>query len=314
VRTDPAHSRKRRQRARTCKTDRQSFRLGGGEYERPPEPVEISVPVIRGEREPLRIALGDRERTSLQHGRRLFFAACREATSEFVEHLETACAAPLKAVGRGASGATRVSTLLRERPVLVGRLGLVDRLRYSERPWLLVKVDNRYRRLREALEAWAKRFNLRDEWLMDLALGHLCPLPWNEEPLFSLPAVKSAVRLSLIPWDPSIETRTQARARMQAIVEQHLDQVEEGAKAQGLELTPERRQVRHFHWLAGYQTSGWSQNRIAEAARRDRAGVVRAIHDLADFLGLTLRPMTANDPSQTVVAIRAVLSRIPLAG
>ncbi len=268
------------------------------------------MPVIRGEGEALRIALDRGDRASLQHGRRLFFAACSQVRPDFIEDPNAAPKAALQALDQRAPQPARVPVLRNERGALVG---LGDKLKYIERPWALVKVDDRYGLLREALKVWAERFKLRDEWLMDLAIDHLCPPPWNEQPLFSFPAASAAPRLSLIPWDATVEPRTQARARMQALIEQHLDQVENQAAAQGLEPTPERRQPRHFHWLAGYQISGWSQNRIAKAAGTDPAGVVRAIHDLADFLGLTLRPVKANDSSQTVEAIRAVLSRIPLA-
>ena len=310
MKVDFARPKKPRQPAGVPKTDRRSFRLGGGEYQRPPERVEVSVPVIRGEGEPLRIALDRGERASLQQGRKLFFAVCGQVRPEFVEGLNAAPMAALQALDQRAPGPTQICALLSERGALVG---LVDKLRYIERPWQLVKFDDRYRQLREALKAWARRFKVQDNWLMDLALDRLCPPPWNEQLLFSFPAASAAPRLSLIAWDPTVETRTKARARMRGLIEQHLYCVERQAAARGLERTPERRELRHFHLLAGYQISGWSQNRIAKTLGTDRAGVVRAIHDLADFLGLRLRPATANDPSQTVEAIRTVLSRIPLA-
>jgi hypothetical protein len=68
---------------------------------------------------------------------------------------------------------------------------------------------------------------------------------------------------------------------------------------------------RHFFWLAGYQVAGWSQIRIAEAARVDRAAVQRAIHHgLAEQTGLTLRPPKDHDLSWTIERIRAALSYV----
>lgn len=306
---DHTNPKKLRQRARVHKTDRQSFRLGGGEFERAPETAEVTLPLIRGEGEPQRIKLDGGEWPSVRSGRKFFFAACGQVRPEFIEDLNSAPKAALQALDQSAATLTRVGALRDERGAVVG---LVDKLKYSGLPWRLVKVDERYGQLREGLQAWFKRFNLHDDWLMDLALAHLCPPFWDERMLYSFPAVKTDQKLTLIAWDPTLETRAVASARMQAIIAKHLDQVEKQAEDGGLERTPERRQARHLHWLAGYQVCNWSQKRIAEAANTDRAGVVRAISNWAEFLGLTLRPPRWNDRSQTVDAIRARLALIPI--
>ena len=129
MKVDFARPKKPRQPAGVPKTDRRSFRLGGGEYQRPPERVEVPVPVIRGEGEPLRIALDRGERASLQQGRKLFFAVCGQVRPEFVEDLNAAPTAALQALDQRASGPTQVCALLSERGALVG---LVDKLRYIQ--------------------------------------------------------------------------------------------------------------------------------------------------------------------------------------
>jgi hypothetical protein len=146
-----------------------------------------------------------------------------------------------------------------------------------------------------------------DDWLFELALGELCPPPWNPEEIALGPHVDTGSKLSLIPWQPERETKEQASARLYRAIDRHLVAVEERVKAEGLKRTPERRSPEHFLWLAGYQVSGWSQNRIAEAVGVDGAAVVRAINTLAKTVGLTLRSPNGNDRTQTVERIRAAL-------
>ena len=113
-------------------------------------------------------------------------------------HLQTSCAQ----ITAERSGIRPLTTAI-VAPIR-GRIRLVDKLRYTERPWQLVKFDYRYRQLRKALEAWARNFNVLDDWLMDLALDCLCPPPWNQQLLFSFPAASAAPRLSLTAWDPTV--------------------------------------------------------------------------------------------------------------
>lgn len=199
-----------------------------------------------------------------------------------MEDLNAAAKTALQVLDRGAP--LRVGGL----PELGAKIGLVDKLRHSETPWEFVKFDDRYKQVREALQFWAARFNLRDEWILNLALEYLCPI-WSEQLAFR-PVAKSDLRVLLIGWDPTVETRAQASARMHERVEAYLDQVEKRAVDDGLERTPERRQPLQLSWLARYQVCRWSRNRIAGAAGTDRAAVVRAINSWAKFLGLTLRP------------------------
>lgn len=70
--------------ARTRKTDRRSFRLGSGEFERVPERVEVLLPVIRGQGEPKRITVGGGARPSVWSARKLFFEACAEVQADFL--------------------------------------------------------------------------------------------------------------------------------------------------------------------------------------------------------------------------------------
>jgi hypothetical protein len=277
-----ARQNKSQPRADTRKTDRLSFRLGGGEYERPPEPVELSIPVIRGKGEPQRIKLDWGERASLEHGRQLLFAACGEVRPEFVEDLNAAPTAALRQLSQGAPKAVRGSALLSERGAPIG---LVNKLRYIYKPWQLAKLDHRYGRLRKAFDAWARRFNVLDDWLMDLALDRQCSSPWNEQLLFSFPAASTSPRLSLIGWDLTVEIRTEARARMRGPIEQHFNCVRRSAASD----------VTFIGWRDIRLTAG-RRIESPKAVDVDRAGLVRAINTLADFIGLTLRPLSSERP------------------
>ncbi|MGH7905174.1 MAG: hypothetical protein ACREP6_00945 [Candidatus Binataceae bacterium] len=282
---------------RKRKTDRRSFRLGGGEYERQAETRIVEA----GEGPPARIAIGAEAPRSIAAARRLFFDAAAVVEPEFIKELNRATSAALKALGARTPGPD-------PRVALPGfRASKIEKLRLSDSPWLMVTRFPQYEGLRDALRALGRRFKLSDDWLFDLAIAELCPPPWEEDQIARGPYVATAKKLSLIPWQPELETRKEARARLYGAIERHLEAVEERADTEGLKRTRERRSRGHFLWLAGYQVRGWSQRRIAEAIGVDRAGVVRAINGLARAIGLSLRAASANDRGWTVERIATAL-------
>jgi hypothetical protein len=187
-----------------------------------------------------------------------------------------------------------------------------------------------------ALVAWAKRFNLiDDEWCRTwvrktLELSHYAALrpdgaSMADGPRLAIvygfdgapaPIEQSPVPV-LDPWNPvewnPVEMSShewQRRAADRCM--EYLARVENAYRQVGYAPIAERREIAHCEWLAGYQVCGWSKKRIHDAAKVDRAAVLRAIRELAESIGLTLRPETANDPSQTAEIIHEKLDSLPL--
>ena len=71
---------------RERKTERRSFRLGGGEFERPGETRVVEV----GKGPPARIAIGTEAPRSVGAARELFFTAAGKVEPAFVEELDGA--------------------------------------------------------------------------------------------------------------------------------------------------------------------------------------------------------------------------------
>jgi hypothetical protein len=107
-----------------------------------------------------------------------------------------------------------------------------------------------------------------------------------------------------LTWDPFVVRREMMENRYR----EYLDRVQDAYRSAGCRPTRKLRQPAHVWWLAGYQVCGWSKNAIAEAASQNRAGVVRAINDLAREIGLRLRATAKNDPAWTVKKICAALN------
>jgi hypothetical protein len=128
---------------------------------------------------------------------------------------------------------------------------------------------------------------------------------WDQAPQDLRIPPEIRVPLPNLEWFPWAQSRQEMRQRY----EQYLGKVLKAYLDAGYTRPPERRQQAHSYWLAGYQVCGCSENRIAEAVPKDRAGVERAIKDLAKSIGLTPRPPRNNDRTQTVESIRAALAR-----
>ena len=90
-------------------------------------------------------------------------------------------------------------------------------------------------------------------------------------------------------WDPTEESRLDARRRILAWVDWRLDQIEEAARAAGAVPPPVKRTGDdHFRWLARYHVKGESFAAIARDVNRTRQTIAGAIHDTAALIGLSL--------------------------
>lgn len=174
-----------------------------------------------------------------------------------------------------------------------------------------------------ALVVWLKRWNLTEDWLLDMArstlgqwrnvqdvpdfphLGYrtLGRLEWHLELYTQAPNGHLDFefdRFHCYPqsWDPFVESRKQFRDRFMERFEKqldaYLDKVDGMAVAQGVVPTPEKRNLEHFVWTVRYQVLGLSYRQIAdryaEGGDLDKETVRDAVRKTADFIGLRLRP------------------------
>jgi hypothetical protein len=170
-----------------------------------------------------------------------------------------------------------------------------------------------------ALEAWIKRYNLTDRWCRRwlwttfwfyFAAAEMCPnvsgrlriLPFRYD--FNDP-LQIEVPPPPDPFSNSFPSESETIKQWRKRV---ADTALAAYRQEGCLPTPELRSPEHLSWLAGYQCCGWSQNAIADATGKDRAGVSRAIHRVAQQIKLTLRPVANNDRRCSAEKIRACLS------
>lgn len=118
----------------------------------------------------------------------------------------------------------------------------------------------------------------------------------------------SRVSIPRMTWNPRMETRAAAEARMRAEADRYikarLNSAKEELSANGAEATPLKTAgLEHFRWLVLYQVKGQSQRSIAREVYRDRHAVRDAITKTAQTIGLPLR--TPNRPGRPRRACQA---------
>jgi hypothetical protein len=167
--------------------------------------------------------------------------------------------------------------------------------------------------LRQALQQCGARVNFKHDWCLDWILGHFPNWPPNPDYDYLLGGtgivpIETSQMLIYNPGKHSRRFWLNATSRKKRIA--HAIRVEQQFAAAGFKRTPGKRarvssSTEHFAWLAGYQTCGWSIRALAKAFGVDgvdgvnRAALFRAIHGLAEYVGLELRPATQNDQSWT---------------
>jgi hypothetical protein len=166
------------------------------------------------------------------------------------------------------------------------------------------------RPLVNAMRAWAARYKLADDWLMDDALHTVLMWAGTPQLIASLNfhpdgwgcAIPEPRPLVLM-WEPTMLTWAEFERQAQYEMQQYRAHVEEWAAGLGLKPSPEKNAPRrtgdaglHFEWLVRYQVQGWTHQQIATHYRRSYATdrrksdpVSRALRDTAALIGLTLR-------------------------
>ena len=181
--------------------------------------------------------------------------------------------------------------------------------------------------IREALLGWAHRWHLSDTWCLQAAVLTLgtwitdeasCEQrSWYLQPTgsesdgfgaedlsFRIPGSPKETRPSLPPgtfhFDPRLETRAEAMVRARAIanaLEAFIDRTLERAEEAGLQSSRTTARDEHFEWLVAYQILGrtWANIRDQHGERIEYYAIYQAVHRLAGYLELSLRPADAWD-------------------
>ncbi|MDP9469936.1 MAG: hypothetical protein M3Q71_04600 [Chloroflexota bacterium] len=182
--------------------------------------------------------------------------------------------------------------------------------------------------LKVSIERWAGRWNLGEvDWVKTTGLRTLAawavvpsmPRGWRhgETPVVDvIQPEKHPFQLMTQGWDPTLETRDQAKRRIRRAFEErlaaHLEEIEGQVPVSGFVLTPTKRGGDdHWRWLAQQVILRWTYERIADEAGNQRedtldiASVYQAVSKAAALAGLPLpkgkpgpRPKADSDPSR----------------
>ena len=164
----------------------------------------------------------------------------------------------------------------------------------------------------KALENWTARFELRDEWLRDLAVATLYgwavdkrskkPITrrWRHLPEVTTVAIYEGPNVEFVcpGWDLGRESWPEFLKRARKLFNDQLDSyrrdVTRSALDGGWDLAPDIREQQRFRWLAWYQTLGWSASTILNCKCRGldvtENNVLKQIQISAQQATVTLRP------------------------
>ncbi|MDT7690172.1 MAG: hypothetical protein QOE46_2931 [Acidobacteriota bacterium] len=189
--------------------------------------------------------------------------------------------------------------------------------------WWYVFEDDTYPRdpsiyqLRDSLNYWSEKFNLRDEWCIKQAFRTLDQwyqnsrfadaLMWGREAYGYMPPVgleEGKFTFTFHRWD----TVAQSRGEYQREVEQafrqyrieYCDRIEELTRERDYVEQKKKRDTTHFAWLAWYQVKNKPQSWICKEFNATRSTVAEAIKGAAAICNLSLRkPTSAGRPRKT---------------
>lgn len=108
------------------------------------------------------------------------------------------------------------------------------------------------------------------------------------------------VKWPIVFWDPTAETRHEARQRILAVICELLDgDLETIVNAyldNGYQRPLEKRTTIQFEWLVRYQLLGETKRHIARTDHADPSNVMRQVNDVAALIGLELNPPKLGRP------------------
>lgn len=159
-----------------------------------------------------------------------------------------------------------------------------------------------------ALQRWASKYHLAENWVFDRALTALDAWDWEEPSstvglrirmgLFPVPRAVPPVEMSLPGWDPTTETRASYQRRVQRVfvdkLREHVDAGEAEASANGWRRVGGRQSgdatlERRFKLLVRWQVQRWSYEQVAKESRMTRPNVRTELVLAASHIGLPLR-------------------------
>jgi hypothetical protein len=199
------------------------------------------------------------------------------------------------------------------------------------------------------LMRWSQKWNLNAEWTLDWAAQTVnwqrtwVNRTWDRfyHPAWTLasrferkpPSLNEVIqsrvgKVDFGSWIGNMNTRSEARKdavrAFTAILDDALKEIAAAAIRAGLfesrirrsrgtykrTAAPIRDENEAFIWLAGFQTLGWSKNRIADAVGVERTTVGMSINALAAELNLTVRDELSYDKRQSAEIIRAEIEKL----
>lgn len=173
---------------------------------------------------------------------------------------------------------------------------------------------------RTMVEWWQKRWHLNAPWLADVAINtqrarlryfingqtHFMPSAAKvRSGWFVTPAPRTSmdfhgqavtIPLNLLYWDPARETRKEARDSIIAALDAELDRIEADASLALNKI--KSKPLEHFEWLVRFQVGNESKTQLAAAVGMSREAVLRAINDLAAFVGIEPRKYSGGRPKR----------------
>lgn len=176
-------------------------------------------------------------------------------------------------------------------------------------------VENVLFAIEGPLVDWGRNMRLAEGWIFDLLLGQVSEFfnPPSAPPAWTVSCPRTwrgtSVMFTGLPvpgsWDPSIESRTSAKARLTKAFDRQLDVYLDGVEARiardsykkptGKRVRHRKRQPGppnrslHLEWLFRYQVQQWTYGAIAKRYDRTENTVYRACAAMAEEIGLTRR-------------------------
>ncbi len=173
------------------------------------------------------------------------------------------------------------------------------------------------RELRDTLTEWGRLFHLEEGWCYTLALQTLINWIAGEDdyqqrswgPMgggmwkATFRREETVLELGSFEYDPTCDTRPDARKRLQKIVDKvkaHMNDLDAEAETRGLEKTRGIAQEEHFRWLVEFQINEQTMYGVLKQLATDRTEqtVRSGIHSSAEVIDRRLRP----HPGQAVPA------------
>jgi hypothetical protein len=157
------------------------------------------------------------------------------------------------------------------------------------------------------LEWWMARYNITAPWVREVALWTL--QAWCVEPelQFERPFIQPfryataalererTISFKYAPaWEPTVETRAQARARVirdfEHDLDVQLDDIESKATSRGFVPMKVKRESEHFDWAVRVQVGRESRASVARSVPRSPDAVKEAVADVLGLLALPAPP------------------------